>query len=159
MDVFPFDRLAKAVDHLRGSGLVEEDIFVQLGSCRYEPRHARFERFLSFGDVCENIRQASVVITHAGAGSTLVCIQQGKYPVIVPRLARFGEIVDDHQIPFARRLSESNVALAVEDMTGLGEAIASVRGRSGTPEATGQAAELCGYLEDFWRSLRARPAR
>jgi len=157
MDVFPFDRLARAVDELQGSRLVEEDFFVQLGSCTYEPLHARFERFLSFGDVCENIRRASVVITHAGAGSTLVCIQQGKYPIMVPRLARFGEIVDDHQVPFARRLSEGNVALAVGDTTQLGEAIASVRGRSAAPRVTGRTAELCDYLEGFWRSLGPRP--
>ena len=156
MDVFPFDRLAKAVDELQGSGTFEEEFFVQLGSCRYEPRHARFERFLSFGDVCENIRRASVVITHAGAGSTLVCIQQGKYPVMVPRLARFGEIVDDHQLPFARRLSEGNLALAVEDTTHLGDAIRSVHGRSVSPDAIGRAAELCSYLESFWQSLSAR---
>lgn len=158
MDVFPFDRLAKAVDELRGSGIVEEEVFVQLGSCTYEPRHARFERFLSFGEVCENIRKASVVITHAGAGSTLVCIQQGKCPIIVPRLPRFGEIVDGHQVPFARRLAAGNVALAVEDTALLGEAIESARHRSVSPDATGRAAELCSYLETFWRSLGPRPA-
>ena len=68
MEVHPFDRLARAVDDLQRSGQVGEEFFVQLGSCRYEPRNARFQRFLSFGEVCENIRRASVVITMPAPG-------------------------------------------------------------------------------------------
>ena len=153
MEVHPFDRLAKAVDDIQRTGAAGEDLFVQLGSCTYEPRHAPFERFLSFGDVCENIRKASVVITHAGAGSTLVCIQQGKFPIMVPRFSRFGEHVDEHQVPFAKKLSAGGLALTVEDTNELQAAIASVRGRSAPSNAMGRAAELSSWLEEFWRAL------
>jgi UDP-N-acetylglucosamine transferase subunit ALG13 len=155
MEVHPFDRLARAVDDLAAAG--EEDFLIQLGACAYAPRHARHERYMSFGELCENVRASTVVITHAGAGSTLVCIQQGKHPIMVPRRSRWGEHVDEHQVPFAKKLSEGGLATTVEDMTELPAAIAAVRGKAGRAEAMGRASELSAWLESFWRSLSGRP--
>lgn len=153
MEVHPFDRLARAVDELARTRAVGEDVFVQLGTCNYEPRHARFERFLSFGDVCEQIRRASVVVTHAGAGSTLVCIEQGKHPIVVPRRAWRGEHVDEHQQPFAEKLEEAGLATVVREMQELPEAIAAVRSRSAPADALGRARELTGWLQTYWQGL------
>jgi UDP-N-acetylglucosamine transferase subunit ALG13 len=153
MEVHPFDRLARAVDELARAGTVGEDFFVQLGTCGYEPRHARFERFLSFGDVCERIRSASVAITHAGAGSALLCIEQGKHPVLVPRRSRLGEHVDEHQLPFAEKLEAGGLATVVREMEELAAAIAATRSRAAPADALGRARELTGWLETFWRGL------
>ncbi|MDM4140388.1 MULTISPECIES: glycosyltransferase [Mycobacterium] len=153
MEVHPFDRLARAVDQLSAAGELGEDFFVQLGTCRYQPRHARFERFLSFGDICEQIRRASVVVTHAGAGSTLVCIEQGKHPVMVPRRSVLGEHVDEHQLPFAEKLGEAGLATVVREMAELPAAIAATGSRMVPADALGRARELTGWLEKFWRGL------
>jgi UDP-N-acetylglucosamine transferase subunit ALG13 len=155
MEVHPFDRLARAIDDLQGTGAAGEDFLVQLGSCAYEPRHARHARYLSFGEICDNVRAASVVITHAGAGSTLVCIQQGKHPIVVPRRARWGEHVDEHQVPFAEKLSASGLATAVFEMAELPVAIASARGKAAPAGAMGRATELTAWLEGFWQDLAA----
>ncbi|MGV0070179.1 glycosyltransferase [Mycobacterium colombiense] len=153
MEVHPFDRLARAVDELARAGTAGEDFFVQLGTCGYEPRHARFERFLSFGDVCEQIRRASVAVTHAGAGSTLLCIEQGKHPVMVPRRSRLGEHVDEHQLPFAEKLEAGGLATVVREMEELPAAIAATRSRGAPADSLGRARELTGWLETFWRGL------
>lgn len=153
MEVHPFDRLARAVDELAREGAVGEDFFVQLGTCGYEPRHARFERFLPFGDVCEQVRRASVAVTHAGAGSTLVCIEQGKHPVMVPRRSLLGEHVDEHQLPFAEKLGDAGLATVVREMQELPEAIAAARSRAAPADALGRARELTSWLETFWRGL------
>ena len=109
--------------------------------------------------IYENIRKASVVITHAGAGSTLVCIQQGKHPVLVPRLPKFGEIVDEHQIPFADKFGGLGLATTLHEMGELPAAIAAARGRSGAGGGTpGNARELVGWLEGFWQDIaRSKP--
>lgn len=153
MEVHPFDRLARAIDELARTGAAEDDFFVQLGTCKYEPRHARFERFLSFGDVCEQVQCASVAVTHAGAGSTLLCIEQGKHPVMVPRSSWRGEHVDDHQLPFAEKLEEAGLATVVREMEELPAAIAATRFRTAPADALGRARELTGWLEMFWRGL------
>lgn len=156
MEVHPFDRLARGVDAYAASGAAGEELYVQLGACTYQPTHCRTERYLGFGQVCEAIRAASVVITHAGAGSTLVCIQQGKHPIMVPRRARLGEHVDEHQVPFAGKLRAAGLATVVSEMDELASAIAAVRGRTAPENALGAARELVGWLEGYWSTLRSR---
>lgn len=49
---------------------------------------------------------ADVVLTHAGFGSVSQAIKLGKRPPIVfPRLSKFGEHIDGHQLAFARYLA------------------------------------------------------
>ena len=153
MEVHPFDRLARAVDELARANEFGEEFFVQLGTCSYEPQHARFERFLSFGDVCEQVRRASVTVTHAGAGSTLMCIEQGKHPVMVPRRSSYGEHVDEHQLPFAAKLEAGGLAIVVREMTELSAAIAAARSLSAPADALGRARELTGWLQTYWLGL------
>ena len=64
-----------------------------------------------------------MVVTHAGVGSILTCLLNGKRPVVVPRLAGLGEHVDDHQLELARRLRDIDVVTLVEDSTDLRAAI------------------------------------
>lgn len=157
MEVHPFDRLARAVDELHRTRVAGEDFLVQLGSCTFEPRHAPFVRYLSFGEVCARIREASVVITHAGAGSTLVTLQQGKRPVVVPRLARFGEHVDDHQLGLAEKLASKGLVTVVRDEAALGPAIDAARRADAPAHFAGRASALTSWLEGFWRGLEPPP--
>jgi len=113
MEKFSFDRLVKEVDFLKGSKKIEDSIFIQLGSCKYEPKHCECKRFLAFEETCEKIKKAEVVIAHAGAGTTLLCLQYGKKPILVPRRKQFGEHVDDHQVSFAHKMEKIGVAFAV----------------------------------------------
>ena len=50
-EAFPFDRLAKEIDALKADGTLADEVFMQLGSCTYEPTHCAFERYLSFGEM------------------------------------------------------------------------------------------------------------
>ena len=57
------------------------------------------------------IGAADVVVGHAGVGSSLTSLIAGKFPVLVPRRASAGEIVDDHQELFARELERRDIAM------------------------------------------------
>jgi UDP-N-acetylglucosamine transferase subunit ALG13 len=156
MEVHPFDRLARAVDNLAATNKLGEPFFIQLGACRYEPGSASFERYLSFGALCEKVRAASVVITHAGAGSTLTCIQQGKHPILVPRRAKEAEHIDDHQIPFTQKMVEIGHASALYEMSDLETTIRAVQHRYAAQDALSGSHELTGWLETFWAGLPRR---
>lgn len=62
---------------------------------------------------------ADVVIAHSGTGSALTALEVGKTPLLVPRLARYGEHVDDHQLQIAAELARRELAItaAAEDLT------------------------------------------
>lgn len=59
----------------------------------------------------EAIAGSDVVIAHAGTGAALTAIEAGKTPILVPRLARYGEHVDDHQVQIASELDRRGLAL------------------------------------------------
>ena len=106
----PFDRLLEGVDALQ----LDEELVVQHGPSKVRPRGAECHDFLAFDEIVEHMRAARVVISHAGVGTVLVALANGKHPVVVPRLRQFGEAVDDHQLAFARRLHREGVLTCVE---------------------------------------------
>jgi UDP-N-acetylglucosamine:LPS N-acetylglucosamine transferase len=57
------------------------------------------------------VAAADVVISHAGCGSALLALNAGKFPILVPREPRNGELVDDHQVELARFLGDRDLAL------------------------------------------------
>ena len=151
MEVHPFDRLVKAVDEGVRDVKITDEVFVQRGHTPYKPQHVPYEDFISFGDLCSRIEQSDLIITHAGAGSTLTCLQCKKRPIIVPRLCRYGEHVDDHQLPFSQKLHESGLARQVLDMSELLDAIRAEKGQGPfVPNGVHPASRIVSYLEGFW---------
>jgi UDP-N-acetylglucosamine transferase subunit ALG13 len=118
----PFDRLVAAGGELAGA---DEPIVVQHGPSPVRAAGARNIDFLPMDRLTELVREARVVVTHAGVGSILLALTNGKKPVVVPRLAALGEAVDDHQLECARRFARAGLVTLVEDPPGLGLAVAS----------------------------------
>jgi len=112
---FPFDRLIETIDKAITIGEIKDEVFAQIGSSTYIPKFIKYEKFLTFDEMIKTIRKADIVVSHAGVGSLLICLQMGKMPIIFPRLSRFGEHVDDHQLEFAKRIDVLKKALVAYD--------------------------------------------
>jgi len=82
-----------------------------------------------------HMREADVVVTHAGVGSVLCAREAGHVPVVVPRLHRFGEHVDDHQLELVAALAGDGHVIAVTDMAELGAAVEKAGRRADTNRA------------------------
>ncbi len=65
-------------------------------------------------DLIQAMREADVVIAHAGVGTALAALEVGRCPLLVPRRLSLGEHVDDHQIQVARELSNRGLAVSVD---------------------------------------------
>lgn len=59
------------------------------------------------------IAEADLVVCHAGTGAALTAFEVGQRPLLLPREARFGEHVDDHQMLTAQELARRGLALSV----------------------------------------------
>ncbi len=94
---FPFDRLVKAVDDACGKGLVEEEIFAQIGKTSYKPENFKYADSLGKKDFDNMLKGASCLISHAGMGTITMALEHDKPLLVMPRLAKFGEVVNDHQ--------------------------------------------------------------
>ena len=97
-----FNRLVQAIDELPCA----EERIVQYGHSTYLPVHCQARAFLSFDETKDLMASARVVLAHAGTGTIMLALSLGKIPIAAPRLARFGEHVDDHQLELVQSLSE-----------------------------------------------------
>jgi UDP-N-acetylglucosamine transferase subunit ALG13 len=114
----PFTRFLDALASLDG------DVVVQYG--HNEPPAGVYvaTAFLPFDELCSYMHDADVVVTHAGVGSILCARQAGHVPVVVPRLHRFGEHVDDHQTELVSALAAQGHVVPVWDIAELPSAVA-----------------------------------
>lgn len=119
---FQFDRLLRAADALVASGAVEGGAFAQVGSCTYIPKSFPSEKFLDRSRFGELMDRSDVVVTHGGTGAIIGAVKRGKKVVAVPRLARFGEHVDDHQVEIVRQFADMGLIEPCWDVTELGAA-------------------------------------
>ena len=118
-----FERLVCQMDLIAG-GLVEQ-VMMQIGSTDYEPRNCDYFRFMSRNDMEKLYADARVVVCHAGTGSILTALEHNKPLVLVPRLRKYGEVFDDHQLEIASEM-ESRGITVVYDISNLQSAVENV---------------------------------
>lgn len=124
----PFNRLVEAIDKLVADKTLQEEVFVQTGYSTYEPEHCGWARFVPAPEMRERMGAADVVVTHGGPSSFIEAMAAGKVPVVVPRYARFGEHVNDHQEAFVRLVAERQGGIVpVYDVADLADAIEEAR--------------------------------
>lgn len=125
---FQFNRLIQKVDDLAASGEIADKVFFQIGVSDYMPKHGEYSRFLDRDEFSEISGKCDIVITHGGTGAIIGAVKRGKKVIAVPRLARYKEHVDDHQLQLLHQFDEMGLILPCYDVEGLAEALRQVRG-------------------------------
>lgn len=122
---FPFNRLLKKMDEMVENGF-NEVIFSQIGNSSYKPKYYSFKDFLDKKEYMSFIQNADIIITHGGTGAIVNAIKKKKKVIAVPRLAEYGEHVDNHQLQIVEQFKKLNLIYACEDLD-LTKAIKIVR--------------------------------
>ena len=122
---FRFDRLIEAI-----APLSPDELVVQHGPATPPPQGAKeVHEWLTFEQVLEYMDAADVVISHVGAGTILCAAQMGHVPVVMPRLKRYGEAVDDHQVALASMFERTGRVAVVWEPQSLPERVAQASRR------------------------------
>lgn len=103
----PFERFMQALAVVPAAELI-----VQHGPATPPPA-ARAIPFLRYAEVQELIEECDVVVSHAGVGSIICAVRAGHTPIVFPRLERYGETVDDHQVELGRALEQRGTVRVV----------------------------------------------
>ena len=122
----PFDRLVKTVDSLAGSGRIDEPVIGQIGFGDYQPQNMQSFQVLEKKEFDGYMEKASLIISHAGMGSIITAITLQKPMIVMPRLEKYKEHVNDHQLDTARKFEELGIVLVAETEDELVEKIARV---------------------------------
>lgn len=124
---FQFNRLLQEIDKLVRHGIITEELFAQTGYSDYVPRNYRYKNFLNRDEFSEIEAGADIVITHGGTGAIIGAVKKGKKVIAVPRLEKYGEHVDNHQIQLINQFKNMNLICGVGDCSELETALGYVR--------------------------------
>lgn len=130
---FQFDRLLEMVDRLVAEGVIPDEVLAQSGHSGYVPRHYSCVGFLEPEEFERNIRQARLIIAHAGVGTIMNCLDAGKKLIVVPRTQAHREHVDDHQDQIAEEFAEAGYLLCARNYDELKAAVLAAPEFSGRP--------------------------
>jgi UDP-N-acetylglucosamine--N-acetylmuramyl-(pentapeptide) pyrophosphoryl-undecaprenol N-acetylglucosamine transferase len=111
MRTYGFRRLLDRLVEVLPAGV---DVLWQTGCTDVAGLPIRAREAVPAAELHRAMREADVVVTHAGTGSALAALEAGKLPILVPRTAALGEHVDDHQHQTAAELSARRLAIGVE---------------------------------------------
>ncbi len=161
-----FNRLVRAVDELKGSGRITEDVVIQTGYSDYIPKHCTYHDFYTYEEMDKLVSEARIVVTHGGPSSFFAVLQKGKTPIVVPRQKEYEEHVNDHQLVFVGQVEERyHNIIVVRDTDELGnilnrydEIAASMTKSEGSRNAEfcRRFRDIAAFVEPKW-NLRKLP--
>ena len=117
----PFDRMIKYLDKYFYSN-PDQQVFAQIGPTDFLPKNMEFDKFISPKQAEELVKKASLIIAHAGTGSIFTALKYNKPIIIMPRLAKYNEHRNDHQLAtvrWAKKLSGVYIADYEDNLTSL----------------------------------------
>jgi UDP-N-acetylglucosamine transferase subunit ALG13 len=111
----PFDRMVRAVDSWAGRA-ERRDVFAQIGPAGWRPRHVEWAEFLSPTDFRARVKDAALLVAHAGMGSILTALELGRPILVMPRRGDLGETRNDHQVATATQFArQGRIAVAMDE--------------------------------------------
>lgn len=109
---FQFNRMLRWVDRaIQDLALPREKVFFQIGRSDYLPVSGDYTDYLDSRGLEKRIQEADCVICHAGVGTILISLVNGKKPIAIPRMKEYAETVDNHQVIFVKHLAANNLVV------------------------------------------------
>lgn len=150
-----FERLIKAVDGIAGK--TDEEFILQIGyRAKFLPQNASYFDFVGRSEIETFFEKASLLISHCTVSSILYAEMYGKPLISVPRLSRFGEAIDDHQVDFAREIQKNGAVgglTIVNDVSELESTIKKVKNTKVTYTPSGGRKALIEGIRQFINNI------
>ena len=118
-----FARLLSVIEKQIDDKNIKEEVIVQAGHTKFSSSHMRIYDFISKVELEEYISKASLIITHGGVGSILDSLARKKVVIAAPRLKKFGEHTNDHQLQIIDSFSKKGYIIPLYDFNKLDEAL------------------------------------
>lgn len=119
----PFTRLLEAIEREIENGNITDEVIVQAGFTKYKSDKMKIFDLISQEDFANYMQNADLIITHGGVGSIITALNHGKKVIAAPRLSKYGEHVNDHQLQIIKCFEQKNYILPLYDFDKLNEAI------------------------------------
>lgn len=122
-----FHRLLEEVQKNIDNGIIQEEVIAQKGYTKFESKDMTLYDKIPTDEIKRLIDKADVVITHGGVGSIITSITKGKKVIAVPRLKKYKEHVNDHQLDIVHSFNEMGYIMGIDEVSELGKALKKVK--------------------------------
>ncbi len=122
-----FQRLLEKIQKCIDNGIIKDEVVVQAGCTKYDSDSMKIFDFISQEELDKKIDEASLIITHGGVGTIVNCVKKGKKVIAVPRLKKFGEHVNDHQLQIIESFSKQGFIIGIKDVSELEDALNRIK--------------------------------
>lgn len=107
----PFVRL---LDYLEHSD-IKDEIVVQAGFTDYDSNKLKIYKYLDKDTFDEFIDKADLIICHGGVGTIVSCLNKNKKILAVPRLSKYKEHQNDHQLQIVNAYYQKGYLVMMND--------------------------------------------
>lgn len=95
--------------------LKNDEIVAQTGNTKFESKRIKMLPSIDNNKFNEYIKKADFVICHGGVGTIFNALENGKRILVVPRLGKYKEHINDHQLEVAGQLEKEGYLILYKD--------------------------------------------
>ena len=112
-----FYRILNEIERLIENGTIKDEVIVQAGfSSDYSSKYMKIFDLIPMDDFSKLISECDLLITHGGVGSIIDGLKNNKKVIAIPRLKKYNEHTNDHQIQIVNNFSRSGYILGLFDI-------------------------------------------
>ena len=121
-----FVRLLEAIQKNIDEKIITDEVIVQAGFTKIESKDMKILSLIDKEELSKLQDEADLIITHGGVGSIISSLKKGKKVIVVPRLKKYDEHVNNHQLQIARRFEQEGYVKHVINLKNLEKVIKSM---------------------------------
>ena len=122
-----FVRLLEKIDQLINNGLIKDKVIVQAGFTKYNSENMDIFDLIPQDEFNDLMDRADIIITHGGVGNIISALEKNKKVIAVPRLAKYGEHINDHQTQIIAKFNALGYIIGLQDVDELDDAVKQIK--------------------------------
>ena len=122
-----FTRLLSAVQKQIDLGNIKDKVVVQAGcTSDFQSKDMEIFDLISISEFSKLINECDLLITHGGVGSIIEGLKNNKKVIAAPRIKKYKEHTNDHQLQIIDNFSKEGYILPLYDFDKLDEVLKNV---------------------------------
>lgn len=123
----PFNRLLEVIQKSIDNGIIKDKVVVQAGCTKFNSDDMEMFDLIPMDRFKELMGECDLLITHGGVGSIVTGLKNNKKVIAVPRLAMYGEHLNDHQKQIISNFDKEGYIIGLNDLTKFDKALKKVK--------------------------------
>lgn len=115
-----FTRLLEAIQKQIDNKIIKEKVIVQAGcTSSFKSNDMEIFDLIPMNEFDEKIKECDILITHGGVGSIITGLKNNKIVIAAPRLKKYNEHVNDHQLQIVENFAKEGYILYLKNFDNL----------------------------------------